>query len=492
MKLYELDRSVFPPLISDKLAERGIYSKHAMILKVGSTPPPEGVSLITKNDITWTFDTNHVVGQFCNGDYYVIDSGTGVNVISITPESILNGTRYMHGSMVNPAVNGGQGFDNYHSYYAYTHALNVAYGVNAENPLVLHSGDSLISTISLPTPTNFTEIKSAEILTVLAVAPAAGSFRPPYVGTDKTINYNKSQLNYSLLGSLEPVTGTPTLSSVESSFIHPWIDFKSNVWSGQYIHPSDNMPAYGRDIASNTSIGAMMLHLNFTNAQKENLMIYYTQLGIDLYNIAIGGSGWPPDGGHGQGRKWPIMFAGLVLGDTDIQAIFSKTGDYAYNTTPISGSDLKSPLPADLLHFQEDADTFYVTSYDIARTASGSWNPDTRSATEPFDAENEGMPEWGIRHVTYPYADNQHWDSMYRGANGIVWQGFVLAILIMNAKVLWNHDAFFDYEKRYMAITNGDADPFGFIVSGEVAGERSWTAFQANMWDTYIDIYWGA
>jgi hypothetical protein len=62
----------------------------------------------------------------------------------------------------------------------------------------------------------------------------------------------------------------------------------------------------------------------------------------------------------------------------------------------------------------------------------------------------------------------------------------------MNAKAAWNHDALFDYQDRYMAITNGASDPFGYTVDQESAGWRSTSAFTAEMWDTYRNNYHGS
>jgi hypothetical protein len=37
------------------------------------------------------------------------------------------------------------------------------------------------------------------------------------------------------------------------------------------------------------------------------------ELGIDNYGVLKAGGKWPADGGHMNGRKWPILFAGLLL-----------------------------------------------------------------------------------------------------------------------------------------------------------------------------------
>ncbi len=441
-------------------------------------------NFVTKRDITWYFDKQYEVGQFANGDYWVVGP---VNITEITPHTGDDGNgRIMNGSMVNPKTDGNQGFDT-SAYSSYKAELNVALGISSETPLTLKSGSSLISTISLTSPTGFTALKSAEILTVLDSVPAEGSFRPSYAGNNKEILHNKNQLDYSSLGMLEPVNA-PSLSTFESYFERPWIDFYTG-WSGELIHPTDNLPAYGREFALRSGDGALALQLNYTDVQKEKLMISYVQVGIDFYGVLVNGSsrGWAGEGGFGSGRKWPILFAGIVLDDDAMKSVGSKSGDYAY----IDGDPTKDlSLPSDYAHFGEDDQTFYVTSYDVSRTNGPSWNPDRRAPVEPYSSSNIGMPEWGIRHSWYPLQDNQNWKAEYRlCCTALAWQGPVLSALIMDAKDLWNHDALFDYMDRYNAIANGEPDPFGYTVSDEEAGWRSWSGFTNSMWDAYRDDY---
>ena len=63
-----------------------------------------------------------------------------------------------------------------------------------------------------------------------------------------------------------------------------------------------------------------MLHLDFTNDEKEPLLVRFVQLGLDFWGIAQNGGeeNWEANGGHGSGRKWPILFAGLVLGNPEM------------------------------------------------------------------------------------------------------------------------------------------------------------------------------
>ena len=58
-------------------------------------------SRISQFGITWTFDKDYTVGQFANGDYWVVGP---VTIIEITPISEDDGAgRIVHGSMLNPS-----------------------------------------------------------------------------------------------------------------------------------------------------------------------------------------------------------------------------------------------------------------------------------------------------------------------------------------------------------------------------------------------------
>jgi hypothetical protein len=427
---------------------------------------------VSQFGITWTFDRDYTVGQFANGDYYVVGP---VTITSISPASTDVSGRVKNGTMINPAPlssSSRQGYDNSMAGNTYDDSANKAFNVSSSNPLIVQPGSSLVSTISIDNPGNTPQLKTAAILTVLAAVPPAGSFRPAYAGTDKTIRYNKNQLKYTLLKKLTPVGSTPTLATVEQQFEKPWIDHRGTA-GGRYYHPSDNMPDYGREIAAAVGEGALMLHLNFTDQQKEKLLVRYVQLGIDLYGIvAAGGTkNWEPDGGHASGRKWPIMFAGLMLDDTKMASI----GSIAFSQ----------------LYFGEDGQTFYVSpaDVDIANTVTefegtsfnGHFYGPGPKEYQEYTAADIGLPEWGIRHATYPLYDGKDWDNAAyrRCCTANVWAGFVLAARIMNQKAAWNHDALFDYMDRYMALEVG-------------TGNRQQSQFTENMWDIYRANYGSA
>lgn len=441
---------------------------------------------IKQNGIKWYFDSPVEYGEFVNGDYWILDPGKGVKVIQITPGYMQHPEtgRDMNGSMLNP-VGQWQGYDAANSYDA---SKNVGIGISEETPLILTANNSLVTTISNPDGIvdNSSYIKTAAVLTCLSTAPPSGTFRPGIGSTIKHL-HNKNDLNLSLLKKLDvPETHqtiiTPSyLDEIAARFQMVWIDHNGR-WSGRYLHPIDS----GLDnyyFAPYFAVTPLLLNLNFTDSEKETLLINYVQLGIDLYSFVEAGlAGWWPDGGHGPGRKLPILFAGLMLNDDSMKNIGQISGDYLY-----AGGYGPGNVPPGYIRFGEDSQTFYVKQFDVDITNGPAWNPDTRAAPNyPYTTTMIGMPEWGIKYDDVPEASDSQWTTKYRTNrnNTPYFAGATLVAKIMGIQDLWNHQALFDYTDRYMAISGGDPDPFGYTVANEGAALRP-SGFIGAMWDKY-------
>jgi hypothetical protein len=373
---------------------------------------------VTQFGITWTFDTSYTVGTYANGDYYVVENtpAGGVTVNSISPAYALDGgTWHKNGSMINPTAGytANQGFDS--STLAWEEVLNVGDSM----PLVLAAGDSLLSSSSQATQANRPQIYEFCVLTVVAAAPAANSFRPPYVGTDKTLSYTVSDLDYSVLQSLaQPNSGTnvPALATVEGYFARSWYEVTTS-HEAQDLHPDLNMPNYGREMAYELSDGLLSLHLNYSNAQKETLMIRLVQYGIDIYGACTTGAVWQNDGGHNHGRKAILFLAGLALGDSAILA-YGNAANYFI--------------------FGEDQQTFQVAQTDVDDCPK----LETR---ECYVAGDIGTYEWGAKHSTQTSKDDSRWAAAYRKIVGSSQLGLTLGASLLGAESSWNWSPLFLY-----------------------------------------------
>jgi len=428
-------------------------------------------SSITQYGIIWTFDQAYPFGQYANGDYWVVGP---VDIVSLTNiyHTVAMG---LDGSEINPAATGTQGYDNRLSNYDATRNKSYPGGsaISGGNPLTLATNSSLLSSVSWiigeagapvtnsATGTPRPAIRTTAILTCVSAAPASGTFRPPYCGTDKSAQFNVSQLDYSKLSNLTPPAGvTPLLADIEGHFEGPWVDHV-NSWIGAYIHPDMHMREYGRDLSIDIGEAGLMLNLDFSqlpgSPSKTTLLMRYTQLGIDLAGVADAGGGWPSDGGHMQGRKWPILSAGTVLNDAHMKDVANWSTD-----------------------FQEDMDTFYVSQVEVDITHSGAWNPDTRAdELWPYETKNIGIPEWGIRHAPAPERDNLHWTATYRTINNQSYVGWVLAAQVMGQAAAWNHDPLFDYIDRSLAV-NDTLSPAWYHPYGNDFVEAMWIAYRGD------------
>jgi hypothetical protein len=418
---------------------------------------------ISQFGITWTFDRQYPAGQYANGDWWVVGP---VNIVKIDPPSRDDEDRTMHGSMINPSPRLGtrHGYDSTLYRDRYNPELNVALDVSADNPLTVSINSSLVSTISRDEAEARPQLQTAAILTVVDQPPPAGSFRPPYCGDDKSPRYNVSQLQWEKLPALAAAERMPELATVERWFERPWLDHVPD-WMGRNIHPRENMPDYGRDLTTHTSVAALVLLVDMPREQKQTLLVRFVQLGIDLHGIVLDGgeNNWRANGGHNSGRKWPILFAGLMLGDPAIQ-----TAQFA------SG---------------EDGQTYYGEGWTGARAL------------------------WGIRHALDPALDHEHihpsqWTVDGRGESGdpraganshargeayrhcctaYAWVGVALAARLMDAMDLWNHPPFFDYTDRWMSEP---WEPFAQVIQ-ETLGRsynmqgRTSHPFVKAMWDMH-------
>jgi len=521
---------------STRLAGTLLFGFVLIAASMSSALGAVGPNWIEQYGITWTFDKNltadgagntYQYGTFVNGDYWIVaDGGGNVTIIGIDPCSSNVGGRIKHGSQISSDIKDfdtyskqqtmTQGFDNNMTSganFPYAAAKNVAFEVDAGSPLVVPAGTALLSSISNDAVMR-PQLKVMAILTTLSSAPAADSFRPPYAGDNRAIEWNKSDINYNPLGSVD-VSGIatfPSLATCEAYFEKPWPDWKGNPDGGRNIHPSDNMPHYGQDIAQRVGVAAIMLNSDETDEAKETLMIRFLQYGIDLWGVYEANIqfAWVMDGGHGPGRKFPILFAGTILGDT--------TGMAAIGT-----HDLDDPI------FGEDHTTYYLTQAECNRYMTGgdTWAEggrytlydggvanthrnyeDAYYVAEDWDYVNPngetGIPEYIKLGIVGPIRDccqgrwiSRRYDASYRSEqHGSSMHGFILAAHIMGLKDEWNHDALFDYIDRWMDPTtwNITGDPSAWPETYTSAWHR-YGAYDGdglpnmNAWDTYRADY---
>ena len=435
----------------------------------GEAAEPAARQQVSQYGITWRFDRPVRSGQFITGDWWVVGP---VRIVSITPApgpapegaevsikldqwgntSLRNDSRMRNGAMVILACGPGQGYDSRSAGYEPALSVRLPYQLEANRSLV-----STISNPALPIP-NFVHelmwdsekteqivIGTAAVLTCLASEPPADAFRPPYAGPTKPINRARD-LKWDLLLQLAPAGAVPSWDDFERYFQRPWLDHIPS-WVQRGVSPNENQPAYGREHGRLVSIASLMVHLDVPRERKEKLVLGLVQLGIDLSGLAKAGGNWNQGGGHGSGRKWPILFASLLLDQPTLRE-----------------------LPASAV-FHEDAQTYYGKGW-FGQTAL--WQMvEHHGPRAPYE---EKLP-----------AAREQWDRTSEGyrlcCNAVAWTGTALAARLMKAIPIWQHDAFFDYCDRWMQPD----DPYA-----EARGTRGRPQQETTTFDPFVDAMWRA
>jgi hypothetical protein len=425
-------------------------------------------SQVGQYGITWTFDKPYEVGQFVNGDWWVVGP---VTVNSVSPAT--SGGR--HGSVVNPVDGQPSGYDSRTP--SYDSRLTVSY------PVTLTAGSSLVSTISHTTPGRHTDmtgtgvsenngyLQTAAVLTVLSGPVQDTCFRPPLVGTEKPV-YDSATIDFSRLPrlaatsgnmSLAPVAGKTKVQQYIRYFQRPWI-LHGYDYIGRTMHPSDNQANYHREVYNMIADASVLMLTD--DPDVEELLLNMVQVGIDSHYATKLGPIL-----DSTLHKWPVVLAGLVL---DVDEM--KTPTYKFRT--------------DWMSYYAQNGTSAVVSTKVA--AGKGWTGATVLwCQDPGPAEHEHLDptEW---HLVTQGGDGMKREQ-YRRLNSHSWPGAALAALALGAKANWGHDAFFDYVDRWM--TEPDSANFAYIESLYaprklvIPGGYVASTFVKNMWNTYRSNY---
>jgi len=382
---------------------------------------------VSQYGITWTFDKPARVGQFVTGDFYVVGPVT-VKAIDPAPEG------GFHGSMLNPQPSEYQGYAARNGLENGSDDRVYKAELAAKLPIAMVPGDSLVSTISMdngktgrtfrlyerhrgggPDSVN----KAAAVLTCLDAPVPGDTFRPSYCGKQKK-RYRFRDLNLKLLPSLELTPGAPDLDGLARVFERPWIDHAYS-WSSRHIHPIQNMPEYGQQVGHAVEDGGLLLLGSAPLEKKRKLLVGFVQVGVDLFGcVERGARGWPGAGGFGSGRKWPIVFAGILFQDKDMQSVKAEFG--------------------------EDDQTAFGKCWTGAKVVFAGQYPIVARENPARFADERGPYE----HLPPSQWKSSMGEGYRRCCTSRCWVGQALAARLMHAEKLWNHDAFFAYVDRWM------------------------------------------
>ena len=420
--------------------------------RLSDLPQKESVS---RDGITWTFEKPAPAGQFVNGDWYVVGP---VTIVTIDPAPTAE-PNLRNGSVLNhPAKLHTSGFDN-----RLPHPNWFTKGLTAKLPIAMKPGDALVSSISEnEVRKGGYPVKSYSVLTCLKDPVPADAFRPGYCDREQVIHLARD-LRRELLPSL-PVPAAdanavadsrsrkflPDTEALANRFARPWHEL-SFLEEAQAAYQD----GYGRGICQIGAQVSLSLMLDYKPQQKERLLQNYLQYGLDLWGIAKSDEfpGWPTLGGWGSGRKWPIVFAGLLFGDEKMAA---PTKTYPR------------------LVFQEDNQTLYDDCFTGAGVVYGG-----HAGWRTADRRSYG---WGPYENLHPTRWTGWIGTSYRtNMTSSTWVGEALAIRILRAEKEWNYDPFLDYCDRWMYEPDpGYRNPSRFSTQG-----FAWDPFAEAMWKAY-------
>jgi hypothetical protein len=436
--------------------------------------PTELLDSVTDHGVTWRFSTAVPVGRFVTGERYVVGP---VTVQSIDPAP----TPGRNGSVLNiPPVNDRSGFDDR------TVEGRFEASLRSDPPIDLVPGDSLASSISVGVPGEVenwlregngersdSPVESVSILTCMDRAVPEDAFRPPYADRESRI-YRLSDVDRALLPRLAPPSPVETgfIEMFADRLVRPWVD---NLFYG-FDAQVGYMAMYGREMGRVAGIVSLLLMLDLPAEQQEaqeRLLIGFLQRGIDLWGLVRAGYyGWYAHGGHGSGRKWPIIFAGLLFGDGEMAAPSSTYPEVRF------GEDMHTAFTADLPYGPAwNGATVVYTGH------MGVWGGVPVSDT----------PGWG----PYEHLPPDEWEgegigeSYRRCCTSICWVGQALAARLLGAESAWGHDAFFAYVDRWMDPT-GDAEYTQTILDMSGLDYRAGYAAQGQAWDDFVEGMWAA
>lgn len=397
---------------------------------------PELAASVTQYGITWTFDRPMPVGRFVTGDWWVVGP---VQVVSVDPMP----TDRRNGSMIDPV--GQQAYDARGGEHDGSKAVMF--------PVSIDGGHSMVSSISHPDTPGCMQggadgwmtydgdcqrgpIDTQAVLTVLAEAPPADAFRPAY-SRHGTL-HRASDLCMARLPSFA-ATELPDAADMLRHVQRPWIDHL-NSWTMQHGCATSNMYCYGREIGNIVSaVSVFVLH---DTPERDEVVNHLVQIGIDNWGVLQAGGGWGGDGGHFNGRKWPIVFAGGLLGDAEMSSPGTNVGN-------------------------EDRMTYF------GEDGTALWGRDCSSCYFEAGCDYAGGCSSGAKDCRDPAGESDGCDDYRNCCTSPTWIGEALAARVMGLEEAWGHPAFFAYVDRWMA--------------GDVAGGGDTSDFVAAAWAAHAD-----
>ena len=376
-----------------------------------------------KIDTIFEFDKHYKCGQFINGDWWVsLDSSGVLKIISVLPEAKNN----LNGLEINPSTRNKQGFDK--RINGYSSSLNI------KLPVIVSSNSSLVKSISVPVSKKSKCrpcLQSSVVLTVVEnpISNSSNIFRPGYFGNKKDLYiFNNSFANSFTAHSITCCNKAKSRDFKKIARRYKGVQLDHIVgWTGRSLHPVDNMPDYGATIAKDNAISIlrfMMDDFSINNTIHKTALINYLQMSIDLQSMALNGVTWPGKGGHGNGRKLPMVFAWHLFRKNSFLDALRKSSFAEDEQVYFSKKTGKA------LFGSRCSDKQYWSTTRISRGP--------RDCRDPYGYIDGGGHEIG---AAYQYC-----------CTAMPWKYTALAVRLLQEDKVWANDAFLKYVDRWVNI----------------------------------------
>lgn len=397
--------------------------------------------------VSITLAGSQSAGSYVNGEPYILLSGaTSLTVINNPSHQGFGECLAIGGSMLNPIPLGSQGFTNQYvgsNPLTHIHHYDAAKNVGLQLPINVSPGDMLLVSVARNDPGSKVGTHAIICFSFVSSAPPDGSFRPGFYGTNRTLAFNESQINYGVLKKTPRagMTSAPSLSYMSDTTRFPalpWFSWGPG-WESSVIMPQINTANTAFENTAQSSAGrfgeaALWLNLDYTDAEKRTCLIKILQNGIDLASyFAQGGNLWA-SGSHQTGYKMPLFFAAIIFNDAGMLAI--------------------SRNPA--FFVEGHLTTWRITSGDVGRSY-------TYLGTQYyFESGDVGKYWWGIGHYYEPQKDRPPScpvQDPYYPIYALIF-GPLLAARVMGKTSDWGWGAAFHWMEQFI-ITYGS--PGGFF-----------------------------
>ncbi len=299
--------------------------------------------------------------------------------------------------------------------------------------------------------------------------------------------YFARNLQWERLKNLEKTATTPDINEWAGFFRQPWAGVQRLGASGAH----DYQPQYSVETVRAEAIASLLLNLDFSKEEKTPLLVNFVQYGIDCYSLIRNGGctdTWKAVGGHGNGVKWGITFAGILLGEQKMTHLNSNYPELQF------GQDMQTAfvkdMPEGMQQCWNGSEVTYTGMYGVWQGKPAGKEPQhlPYEHQHPKDWVAATYTYWGTKTRTRFSGENYR-----RGQNSPAWVGAALAIRIMQAEEEYEHPAFVAYVDRWMTIDDvplraeikAHMHPDDTTDLDNIPAGRAWDPFVEEMWEAH-------